>query len=127
MLTKRGEKTGMTVTMGMWSHRATTSTARRSTGGVDRDVTDEDDADKRSSNDRRDDQYVDDGDEDRERQGRNSRQLRAQAEEEGNINAWKKKRELPGLQWLLTVLLVEEKAAAQHRHRQQQGQQQTQQ
>ena len=66
-------------------------------------------------------------DEDRERQGRNSRQLRAQAEEEGNINAWKKKRELPGLQWLLTVLLVEEKAAAQHRHRQQQGQQQTQQ
>ena len=56
--------------MGMWSHRATTSTARRSTGGVDRDVTDEDDADKRSSNDRRDDQYADDGDEDRETRAR---------------------------------------------------------
>ena len=45
----------MKVTLVMRIHRAATPTARRSIDGDDRDIADEDDADKRSSNDRGDD------------------------------------------------------------------------
>ena len=60
-----GRRTAVTIYQ---SHRASTPTTRRSTDGDDRDrgrqkknvVADEDDADKRSSNDRGDDRDADD-------------------------------------------------------------------